>query len=160
MSLFYSFLWLSNIPLRVCVCVCVCVCVSHLLYPFISRWTFRLSNRFCIYLVAYLMIPLERICRCGIVKNTHWYLIQIFKLLLEMLYQYVSTGSIWKFIFTHIFTNPSFIIILNHCQSSRKNLRTYWSLTCISLLEGWLLFSFVICHRSQVWIFTRYKHFL
>ena len=35
------------------------------------------------------------------------------------------------------------LIILNHCQSSRKNLGTYWSLTCISLLEGWLLFSFV-----------------
>ena len=26
MALFYSFLWLSSIPLCVCVCVCVCVC--------------------------------------------------------------------------------------------------------------------------------------
>ena len=40
MALFHSILWLSNVPVRVC--VCVYVCVSHLLYPLICRWAFRL----------------------------------------------------------------------------------------------------------------------
>jgi len=47
-SLFHSFLWLSNIPLCVCVCVCsVCVCIhthpphTHLLKA-VSWWTLRL----------------------------------------------------------------------------------------------------------------------
>ena len=43
---FFSFLWLSNIPLcvYVCVCVCVCICVYilHLLNPFICWWAPRL----------------------------------------------------------------------------------------------------------------------
>ena len=30
MMLFYSPLWLSSVPLRVCVCVCVCVCAELL----------------------------------------------------------------------------------------------------------------------------------
>ena len=34
MTLFHSFLWLSNIPLY--------RCTTHLLYPFICQWTFRL----------------------------------------------------------------------------------------------------------------------
>ena len=42
MALFYSFLWLSSIPLcvcvhvYVCVCVCVCVCVYHIFFIHLS----------------------------------------------------------------------------------------------------------------------------
>ena len=39
MARFYSFLWLSNIPVCVCVCVCVCIHVHalYLLYSSIDR---------------------------------------------------------------------------------------------------------------------------
>ena len=36
MALFYSLLWLSNIPL------CLYVCVCNLIFSFICQWTFRL----------------------------------------------------------------------------------------------------------------------
>ena len=45
MALFYSYLWLSNIPLCVCVYVCVCVCVhvfSHV-WLFATLWNVALQ---------------------------------------------------------------------------------------------------------------------
>ena len=51
MALFYSFLWLSNIPSCVCVCVCVCTYISYL-YPFNCWWTFMLFPLNWVFLMA------------------------------------------------------------------------------------------------------------
>ena len=46
MVIFYSFLWLSNIPLCVCVCVCVCVyvCVCVCVYTYTHHIFFTHSS--------------------------------------------------------------------------------------------------------------------
>ena len=71
----------------------------------------------------------------------------------EMLDQYIFSPAAYESSYLPTFSPIlAFIIILNHCQSNRKTIGTYWGLTCISLLVGWLILSFVVVlpYRNQI----------